>query len=168
MPISDYLKAVRAKLGSDLLLTPSATGAIFDDERRLLMVLHADRRIWVLPGGCIDPGETPADTAVREVWEETGLHVEPVALRGVHSGPDFRVHYPNGDEAIYVMTVFECRVIAGTPKPDGVETLDVRYFGQRDLEDVPTPVWTRTIFPDLFAGTGRGFSPSTWRPPRGN
>ncbi|MGH2934826.1 MAG: NUDIX hydrolase [Gaiellaceae bacterium] len=29
---------------------------------------------WVLPKGNIDPGETPAETAVREVWEETGVH----------------------------------------------------------------------------------------------
>lgn len=29
---------------------------------------------WALPKGNIDPGETPADTALREVWEETGVH----------------------------------------------------------------------------------------------
>jgi 8-oxo-dGTP pyrophosphatase MutT (NUDIX family) len=29
---------------------------------------------WALPKGNIDPGETPAETAVREVWEETGVH----------------------------------------------------------------------------------------------
>jgi 8-oxo-dGTP pyrophosphatase MutT (NUDIX family) len=29
---------------------------------------------WALPKGWIDPGETPAETAVREAWEETGLH----------------------------------------------------------------------------------------------
>jgi 8-oxo-dGTP pyrophosphatase MutT (NUDIX family) len=30
--------------------------------------------VWALPKGNIDPGETPAETAVREVWEETGVH----------------------------------------------------------------------------------------------
>jgi 8-oxo-dGTP pyrophosphatase MutT (NUDIX family) len=29
---------------------------------------------WALPKGNLDPGETPAETAVREVWEETGVH----------------------------------------------------------------------------------------------
>lgn len=29
---------------------------------------------WVLPKGNIEPGETPSETAVREVWEETGVH----------------------------------------------------------------------------------------------
>jgi 8-oxo-dGTP pyrophosphatase MutT (NUDIX family) len=150
MPISDYLRSLRAKLGNDLLLMPSVTGVIFDQQRRLLMVLHADRRIWVLPGGCIDPGETPVDAVVREVWEETGLRVEPVALRGVHSGPDFLVRYDNGDQAIYVMSVFECRATGGTLRPDGMETLDVRYFSEAELMALPTPVWARTILPGLL------------------
>ena len=30
--------------------------------------------VWALPKGNLDPGETPAETAVREVWEETGVH----------------------------------------------------------------------------------------------
>ena len=29
---------------------------------------------WALPKGNVDPGESPAETAVREVWEETGVH----------------------------------------------------------------------------------------------
>lgn len=165
MPISEYLRNLRAKIGHELLLVPSVTGFIRDEEGRLLMVLHTDRRIWVLPGGCMDPGETPADALVREVWEETGLRVEPIALRGVFSGPEFLVRYANGDEAIYVMTVFECRVMSGRPRPDGVETLEVRYFTGRELATLPTPAWTRALLPDLLEGTGRGFLPPTWRPP---
>jgi 8-oxo-dGTP pyrophosphatase MutT (NUDIX family) len=165
MPISDYLRALRAKLGRDLLLMPSVTGVIFDDARRLLMVLHADRGIWVLPGGCIDPGETPADALVREVWEETALRVEPVALRGVYSGPDFLVRYHNGDEAIYVMSVFECRVTGGSPCPDGVETLEVRYFDEAELAALQTPVWARALLPGLFRGSAPGFFPPTWKAP---
>jgi len=165
MPISEYLRNLRAKLGPDLLLMPSVTGLILDEERRLLMVLHADRRIWVLPGGCMDPGETPADALVREVWEETGLRVEPVALRGVFSGPEFRVQYANGDEAIYVMSVFECRVTGGVPRPDGVETLEVRYFAAAELAALPMPVWARTLLPGMHMGGAPGFFPPTWQPP---
>lgn len=165
MPISDYLRALRAKIGRDLLLMPSVTGVVFDESRRLLMVLHADRGIWVLPGGCVDPGETPADALVRELWEETGLRVEPVALRGVFSGPEFLVRYDNGDEAIYVMTVFECRVTSGSPRPDGVETLDLRYFTAAEAAALPTPPWARALLPKLFAPHGPGFAPPTWEPP---
>lgn len=40
---------------------------------------------WTLPGGGLEPGEDPADAAVREVLEETGYHAELEGLVGVHS-----------------------------------------------------------------------------------
>ncbi|WP_372345813.1 NUDIX hydrolase [Streptomyces sp. KL116D] len=42
-------------------------------------------RRWTLPGGGMDHGEDPYDTVIREVDEETGYVLEPVALLGVHS-----------------------------------------------------------------------------------
>lgn len=38
---------------------------------------------WTLPGGGADPGEDPADTAVREVFEESGYHAELDELLGI-------------------------------------------------------------------------------------
>ncbi|RJL20187.1 NUDIX domain-containing protein [Bailinhaonella thermotolerans] len=43
--------------------------------RMLLMIERGDGHGWALPGGTLDPGETPADAAVRELTEETGLHL---------------------------------------------------------------------------------------------
>lgn len=165
MPISDHLRRLREKLGHDLLVMPSVTGVVFDSARRVLLVEHADRDLWVLPGGAIDPFETPADALVREMWEETGLHVRPVALRGVFSGPDFLVRYGNGDEAVYVMSVFECEVLGGAPRPDGVETLAVRYFTEAEALELSTPPWAGVVLPRLFAAGGPGFTPPTWTPP---
>jgi 8-oxo-dGTP pyrophosphatase MutT (NUDIX family) len=46
----------------------------------VLLVRHVEGNDWTTPGGMIEPLETPADAAVRETWEETGLHVELESL----------------------------------------------------------------------------------------
>jgi len=143
-------------------------GLAYDEAGRLLLVQRANepgRGLWSVPGGRVEPGEDDAAALVREMWEETGLHVRPVAVRGVFSGPDFLVRYANGDECIYVMSVFACDVLGGQPRPDGVETLDVRYWTQAEAMKLPTPPWAHAILPSLFARTGPGFTPPTWTPP---
>ena len=59
MPLSGHLRELRKKVGHDLLVLPSAAVAIYDEQGRVLMGLHSDRKIWVLPGGLIEPCETP-------------------------------------------------------------------------------------------------------------
>lgn len=45
----------------------------------------ADAGLWTLPGGGLDFGEDPAEAMVREVFEETGLHVRPRDIAGIDS-----------------------------------------------------------------------------------
>jgi 8-oxo-dGTP diphosphatase len=55
---------------------PAAIGIVFNsDKSQVLLVKREDVSIWVLPGGGIDLKETPAQAAIREVKEETGLDV---------------------------------------------------------------------------------------------
>jgi len=77
-------------------------------------------------GGMVEVGEEPADAIVREVLEETGVHVEPQRLAGVFDGPD--VTYLNGDRVHYITIVMRCRPVGGEPRVNDDETLDVRYF----------------------------------------
>src|SRR5262249_47048659 len=95
MPISDHMKAVRDKIGHDLLATTAVSISIFDAESRLLLGRDAETGRWTLPGGAIDPEERPADAAVRECFEETGLLTRPQRLIGVFGGPEFMIRYPN-------------------------------------------------------------------------
>src|SRR5262245_4815379 len=165
MPMSGYVQELRKKVGHDLLLLPSAAVAIRDDQTRLLLCLHADKNIWVAPGGLIEPGEQPADAAVRETWEETGLLVELTGILGVYGGLDLIIDYPNGDRAAYIGTIFRGRISGGNLRPDGDEILDVRYFTREELSRVDHSKWLDTAMPVLFSTTGEPhFVPASWKP----
>lgn len=144
---------------------PSVTGLIFDERGRILLLRHSNGSVWVAPGGSLEPNELPADAVVREVWEETGLKVEPVRITGIYGGPAFEVHYRNGDRVSYLMTVFECRVLGGTLQADSVETLEAAYFSAEQVQKLPLAAWAEVVLPDAF---GRGerarFQAARWRP----
>ncbi len=58
----------------------SSGGVVFLGKKVLLLrKINGD---WVLPKGKIEAGETPNETAIREVFEETGIHAEIVAFLG--------------------------------------------------------------------------------------
>jgi len=126
MPISDYLRKLRQKIGNDVVMVPAVTAIIFNSIGEVLLQRAADDGKWYTIGGALDPGENPADGAVREVLEETGLHVIPERIVGVYSDP--LTVYGNGDRVLYVSTCFVCRVVGGVLAPGDDESLELRYF----------------------------------------
>jgi 8-oxo-dGTP pyrophosphatase MutT (NUDIX family) len=94
------------------------TGSAIVVHRDRGVVLHLHKRMgrWFQPGGHLDPGESPADAALREAVEETGL----AALRHPFDGPRL-VHVDAHDG------------------PKGHFHLDVRYLIEAPTPDDPTP-----------------------------
>ena len=137
MPISDYLKGIRAAIGHEMLLNPGVAAIIRDEAGRVLLQKRSDDGTWSLPAGAIDPGETPAEAVVRETYEETGLHVVPEKVAGVFGGERFRHTYPNGDKLEIVSIVFLCKVTGGTLGGLDGETLELRYVLPEDLPESP-------------------------------
>jgi ADP-ribose pyrophosphatase YjhB (NUDIX family) len=111
-----------------MLIRPGVAAVIFSADGVLLQ-RRDDNRLWGLPGGGVEPGETVRDAVIREVFEETGLHVEPLRLIGVYSDPANHqiVSYPDGTRTHYVTTVFECVVRGGT-LTCCEESLELEYF----------------------------------------
>jgi 8-oxo-dGTP pyrophosphatase MutT (NUDIX family) len=63
-------------------VTRHFTASAFVTHRdQVLLLLHSEKRIWLPPGGHVEPDEAPAAAAEREVWEETGLRVEITSPR---------------------------------------------------------------------------------------
>ena len=50
---------------------------------KILLIQRGDDGLWALPGGITDPGETLAETAVRELREETGINGIATQLLGI-------------------------------------------------------------------------------------
>src|SRR6266550_6614186 len=136
MPMSDYMRELRAKVGTTVVEIPTVSVLTFDNQQRVLRVRHAEGNEWTTPGGMIEPYETPSNAAVREMWEETGLHVALTHIVGVFGGELCASTYSNGDKVSWVSTIFAAEPLGGTLQPDGEETLEVRYFGRAELSAV--------------------------------
>jgi ADP-ribose pyrophosphatase YjhB (NUDIX family) len=164
MPLSSWLRALRERIGHDLVVAPSVSVLAFDGAGRVLLVRHAEG-VWVAPGGAIEPGETPADAAVREAFEETGLELALARVAGVYGGPEFAVRYANGDETSYVMIVFEARLAGGAaPRPDGAETLEARFVSRAELAVLPRARWLDVVLADAWRDrTHTHFAPPRWQ-----
>lgn len=136
MPIPPHVAHLRTFVGHATLLLPAAAAIIRDERGHVLLIHRGDGRGWSLPGGVMEPGERIVDCLVREVWEETGLEVEPVRLVGIYSDPaNLLVTLPNDDQVHFVSATVECRVVGGQLRPDGEESLEVVYFAPDALPD---------------------------------
>lgn len=150
MAISDYLRSLRDRIGHEQVLMPSVAVMIRDAEGRLLLVRDRDTGLWQTVGGAMDPGEQPADAAVREAFEETGLVIEPVRILGVHAGPLFELTYPNGDVVAYVGISFAARVVGGTERPCHDEVDRLGWFAEAEAMALPIAAHTRLLVAEAF------------------
>ena len=103
-------------------------GVIFRNNK-ILMVRETIDGLWSIPGGWADVGLTPFQVAVKEVYEESGLQVEPVRLLAVL---DKRSHaHPPDIFHIYKIFIL-CKETGGEPK-HGIETSQVEFYGYDEL-----------------------------------
>jgi 8-oxo-dGTP pyrophosphatase MutT (NUDIX family) len=98
---------------------------------------------WVTPGGGVDPGETHADAAIRELFEETGLAIEDPGPAVWHY--DFVVQWDNADhdtghaEFYVVRTTRFAPSSAGWTDDEKIDTLDWRWWSLKELRTTSEP-----------------------------
>jgi 8-oxo-dGTP pyrophosphatase MutT (NUDIX family) len=105
-------------------------GIIFNaTHTEVLLIQRRDIPVWTLPGGGLDPHESPEEGALREVEEETGFYVQSV--RKV-------AEYLPVNRMTQLSHLFECQIIGGSAKT-GEETKSVRFFPLTALPQAMPP-----------------------------
>ena len=119
-------------------LAAGASAFVVDAQGRLLLQRRADNGYWGMPAGHADIGESIAETAVRETFEETGFVVRVDRLVGVYSDPtQFNVmRYPDGGITQFVNVCFVCTITGGKIKISD-ESTDIGFF---PLDALPAPL----------------------------
>jgi 8-oxo-dGTP pyrophosphatase MutT (NUDIX family) len=134
------------------LLTRDFTVATFVvHEGRVLLLHHRKLRMWLPPGGHVEPNELPDDAAVREVWEEAGVRC---ALVGE---PGLAVDYPRqlvrpagiqleniGTDHEHVDLIYFAKPLDGAVEPRGNGEGDgVGWYPLEALADLGAPADVR-------------------------
>ena len=146
----NYVRWLRSYVGHQRLLQLAASAFITDERGSVLLGRRTDVMLWAPPSGVVQLGESPAQTLVREVQEETGLHVVVERLIGLYTGRDFEWTYPNGDQAQIVSAFFSCRVTGGVLTPDYTEFTSLGYYPRGQLPSL-MPRYVRML-QDAFSG----------------
>jgi 8-oxo-dGTP pyrophosphatase MutT (NUDIX family) len=105
--------------------------AVFDADGAILLAQRKDSGQWAMPGGIAEIGQTPAESALRELWEEAGLRGRVSRLLGIFDGRFWgtrgKVHL------VHPVFLMECEDLQPVP---GIEMLDARFFSPDRLPDL--------------------------------
>lgn len=95
---------------------------VIQDES-VLLILREDFPVWGVPGGAVEVGESVAEAAIREVYEETGVEISLDRLVGIYN-------HQQGHQVLFL-----AHPCAGEPRPDGHETLKAQWYSLSHLPE---------------------------------
>jgi 8-oxo-dGTP diphosphatase len=133
MPISDYMRDLRAHVGHAMIMVPSVSAVVVNEAGELLLGRRSDTGEWSLLAGMMDPGEQPAEAIVREIYEESAVEVRVERVLGV------ALHgktYPHGDQCQFGNIWFLCTATGGEARVNDDESLAVGWFAPDALPPV--------------------------------
>ena len=137
------LQTIKAMFGREAgPATPKidVRAAVISEDKILLVKERGDG--WTLPGGWVDPGESPSEAAVRETKEESGYDVNAVRLVAVYDRD--RQGHPPCPFHVYKL-IFLCELVGGSARTS-LETDAVCFFGE---EELPALSESRILSPQI-------------------
>ena len=108
-------------------------GVVFNEDAILLVRERADGK-WTLPGGWVDVNESPSESVVREVFEESGYQTKALKLLACYD----RNRHPHPPHPYHVYKLFfYCEILGGSPSTS-YETDGVDFFKQDAIPELST------------------------------
>jgi ADP-ribose pyrophosphatase YjhB (NUDIX family) len=155
----EWLDSVGEGVGGYVTPKVAVAAVVGNEAGEILLTQRADSGVWLYPVGWADVGYSPAEVAVKEVYEETGIEVEPVRLVAVFDG--LRLGFAR--IPMYSM-VFHCRMLGGELVGHPLETREVGFFPRDAL---PWPLAGGERWVDLaFAAINGEERAAEFDPPR--
>lgn len=121
----------------------ASTIVLSDDRKSVLLIKREDLRLWAVPGGGIEAGESCEEAAIREAREETGYEIALDRFIGRYWHPQT----PHGGDWQHV---FQAHIVGGAAIASGPETAAVRFFPVDHLPRFMVP-WARVHVRDALA-----------------
>lgn len=108
-------------------------GVVFNEDAILLVRERADGK-WTLPGGWVDVNESPSESVVREVFEESGYQTKALKLLACYD----RNRHPHPPHPYHTYNLFfHCEIVGGSPSTS-YETDGVDFFKQDAIPELST------------------------------
>ena len=121
-------------------------GVVFRN-KRLLLVRERQDGLWTLPGGWVDPNETPRQAVEREVMEESGYLVQAVKLLAVLDRAKHG-HHPLHPYSVFKLFV-HCKLKGGEAR-ESLETDGVAFFGENKIPELSLARVTKSQISRMF------------------
>ncbi|MEU8028009.1 NUDIX domain-containing protein [Streptomyces sp. NPDC049099] len=137
---TDYFNDPAAPRANSIV--PAVTAFVVNDAGDVLLERRSDNGRWGMPGGVQEIGENIAGTVVREVLEETGIHVEVVGLVGIFTDPGHVIAFEDGEVRQEFSLCFRARPVGGEIKVSS-ESFAVQWVPKAELDSLDISPTTR-------------------------
>ena len=120
------------------LIAVKAAVVVLNKKGEILLQQRADDGLWCIPLGKMKPGEILEETALRELWEETGLRAESMKLESLLSGPELKRTFATGDEEYDLIAVYSAQGLLSSELDYGAvkEEGPLRFFAKEETPEL--------------------------------